>query len=171
MKTNVKNKTAKVKVKIFGQELEQFGITSDDKTITSDVTNYINSGYGDEETREVAEEIMSCLGRKVVGILIEDFNGNGKFFKEILDIAIITAETPELEENAKRLKRCVLPLLGRVYFPETNTKTLSSCDCKTRRMVSLFFNSIDNHTPIRNTVSQPICSTHIHQCCHLRSGQ
>ena len=120
MKTNVKNKTAKVKVKIFGQELEQFGITSDDKTITSDVTNYINSGYGDEETREVAEEIMSCLGRKVVGILIEDFDDKGKFLKNILEIAIITAETPELEENAKRLKRCVLSLLPRVYFPETN---------------------------------------------------
>ena len=29
----MKNKTAKVKVKLFGQELEQFGITSDDKTI------------------------------------------------------------------------------------------------------------------------------------------
>ena len=27
------------------------------------------------------------------------------------------------EENAKRLKRCVLPLLGRVYFPETNRLT------------------------------------------------
>lgn len=123
MKTNVKNKTAKVKVKIFGQELEQFGITSDDKTITSDVTNYINSGYGDEETREVAEEIMSCLGRKVVGILIEDFDDKGKFLKNILEIAIITAETPELEENAKRLKRCVLSLLPRVYFPETNRLT------------------------------------------------
>ena len=120
MKTNVKNKTAKVKVKIFGQELEQFGITSDDKTITSDVTNYINSGYGDEETREVAEEIMSCLGRKVVGILIEDFDDKGKFLKNILEIAIITAETPELEENAKRLKRCVSSLLPRVYYPETN---------------------------------------------------
>ena len=119
-KTNIKNKTAKVKVKIYGQELEQFGITSDDKTITSDVTNYINSGYGDEETREVAEEIMSCLGRKVVGILIEDFDDKGKFLKNILEIAIITAETSELEENAKRLKRCVLPLLGRVYFPKTN---------------------------------------------------
>lgn len=123
MKTNVKNKTTKVKVKIFGQELEQFGITSDDKTITSDVTNYINSGYGDEETREVAEEIMSCLGRKVVGILIEDFDDKGKFLKNILEIAIITAETPELEENAKRLKRCVLSLLPRVYFPETNRLT------------------------------------------------
>ena len=42
MKTaNVKNKPAKVKVKIFGQEIETFGITSDDKTITSDViTDY-----------------------------------------------------------------------------------------------------------------------------------
>lgn len=121
MKTaNVKNKTAKVKVKIFGQELEQFGITSDDKTITSDVTNYINSGYGDEETREVAEEIMSCLGRKVVGILIEDFDDKGKFLRELLEIAIIIAETPELEENAKRLKRCVRSLLPRVYYPETN---------------------------------------------------
>ena len=50
MKTNVKNKTAKVKVKIFGQELEQFGITSDDKTITSDViADYINTQRGDEK--------------------------------------------------------------------------------------------------------------------------
>ena len=122
MKTaNVKNKTAKVKVKIFGQEIEQFGITSDDSTITTEViANYINSGNGDDETREVAEEIMACLGRKVVGILIEDFDDKGKFLRELLEIAIIIAETPELEENAKRLKRCVLPLLGRVYFPETN---------------------------------------------------
>ena len=122
MKTaNVKNKAAKVKVKIFGQEIEQFGITSDDSTITTEViANYINSGNGDDETREVAEEIMACLGRKVVGILIEDFDDKGKFLRELLEIAIITAETQELEENAKRLKRCVLPLLGRVYFPETN---------------------------------------------------
>ena len=57
MKTaNVKNKTAKVKVKIFGQEIEQFGITSDDSTITTEViANYINSGNGDDETREVAD--------------------------------------------------------------------------------------------------------------------
>ena len=123
-KTNIKNKTAKVKVKIFGQEIEQFGITSDDSTITTEViANYINSGNGDDETREVAEEIMACLGRKVVGILIEDFDDKGKFLRELLEIAIITAETPELEENAKRLKRCVLPLLGRVYFPETNRLT------------------------------------------------
>ena len=40
----MKNKTAKVKVKLFGQEIEQFGITSDDKTITSDViADYINT--------------------------------------------------------------------------------------------------------------------------------
>ena len=122
-KTNIKNKTAKVKVKIFGQEIEQFGITSDDSTITTEIANYINSGNGDDETREVAEEIMACLGRKVVGILIEDFDDKGKFLRELLEIAIITAETPELEENAKRLKRCVLPLLGRVYFPETNRLT------------------------------------------------
>ena len=122
MKTaNVKNKAAKVKVKIFGQEIERFGITSDDSTITTEViANYINSGNGDDETREVAEEIMACLGRKVVGILIEDFDDKGKFLRELLEIAIIAAETQELEENAKRLKRCVLPLLGRVYFPETN---------------------------------------------------
>lgn len=120
----MKNKTAKVKVKIFGQEIEQFGITSDDSTITTEViANYINSGNGDDETREVAEEIMACLGRKVVGILIEDFDDKGKFLRELLEIAIITAETPELEENAKRLKRCVLPLLDRVYFPETNRLT------------------------------------------------
>ncbi len=123
-KTNIKNKTAKVKVKIFGQEIEQFGITSDDKTITSDViANYINTGEGDDEIREVATEILNCLGRQAVGILIEAFNDRGKFLKNILEIAIITAETPELEENAKRLKRCVLPLLGRVYFPETNRLT------------------------------------------------
>ena len=124
MKTNVKNKTAKVKVKIFGQELEQFGITSDDKTITSDViADYINTQRGDEEVGIVAKEITDCLGRKEVGILIEDFDDKGKFLRELLEIAIITAETPELEENAKRLKRCVLPLLGRVYFPETNRLT------------------------------------------------
>ena len=122
MKTaNVKNKTAKVKVKIFGQEIEQFGITSDDKTITSDViADYINTQRGNEEVGIVAKEITDCLGRKVVGILIEDFDDKGKFLRELLEIAIITAETQELEENAKRLKRCVLPLLGRVYFPETN---------------------------------------------------
>ena len=122
MKTaNVKNKTAKVKVKIFGQEIEQFGITSDDKTITSDViTDYINTQRGDEEVGIVAKEITDCLGRKVVGILIEDFGDKGEFLRDILEIAIITAETPELEENAKRLKRCVLPLLGRVFFSETN---------------------------------------------------
>ena len=121
MKTNVKNKTAKVKVKIFGQEIEQFGITSDDLKITSEViAGYINTQRGDDETREVAVEIMGCLGRKVVGILIEDFDDRGRFLRELLDITIITAETPELKENAKRLKRCVLPLLGRVYFPETN---------------------------------------------------
>ena len=104
----MKNKTAKVKVKIFGQEIEQFGITSDDSTITTEIANYINSGNGDDETREVAEEIMACLGRKVVGILIEDFDDKGKFLRELLEIAIIAAETQELEENAKRLKRCVL---------------------------------------------------------------
>ena len=124
MKTNVKNKTAKVKVKIFGQEIEQFGITSDDLKITSEViAGYINTQRGDDETRGVAEEIMGCLGRKVVGILIEDFDDRGRFLRELLDITIITAETPELKENAKRLKRCVLPLLGRVYFPETNRLT------------------------------------------------
>ena len=122
MKTaNVKNKTAKVKVKIFGQEIEKFGITSDDKTITSDViADYINTQRGNEEVGIVAKEITDCLGRKVVGILIEDFDDKGKILRELLEIAIITAETPELEENAKRLKRCVLPLLGRVFFPETN---------------------------------------------------
>ena len=122
MKTaNVKNKTAKVKVKLFGQEIEQFGITSDDKTITSDViADYINTQRGDEEVGIVAKEITDCLGRKVVGILIEDFGDKGEFLRDILEIAIITAETPELEENAKRLKRCVLPLLGRVFFSETN---------------------------------------------------
>ena len=120
----MKNKTVQVKVKLFGQEIERFGITSDDSTITTEViANYINSGNGDDETRDVAEEIMACLGRKVVGILIEDFDDKGKFLRELLDIAIIAAETPELEENAKRLKRCVLPLLGRVYFPETNRLT------------------------------------------------
>ena len=124
MKTNVKNKTAKVKVKIFGQELEQFGITSDDKTITSDViADYINTQRGDEEVGIVAKEITDCLGRQAVGILIEDFGDKGEFLRDILEIAIITAETPELEENAKRLKRYVLPLLGRVYFPETNKLT------------------------------------------------
>ena len=123
-KTNIKNKTAKVKVKIFGQELEQFGITSEDKTITSNViANYINTQRGDEEVGIVAKEITDCLGRKLVGILIEDFDDKGKFLRELLEIAIIIAETPELEENAKRLKRCVLPLLGRVYFPETNRLT------------------------------------------------
>ena len=117
----MKNKTAKVKVKIFGQAIEQFGITSDDKTITSDVlADYINTQQGDEEVGIVAKEITDCLGRKVVGILIEDFDDKGEFLRELLEIAIITAETPELEENAKRLKRCVLPLLGRVFFPETN---------------------------------------------------
>ena len=117
----MKNKTAKVKVKIFGQAIEQFGITSDDKTITSDViADYINTQRGNEEVGIVAKEITDCLGRKVVGILIEDFDDKGKFLRELLEIAIITAETPELEENAKRLKRCVLPLLGRVFFPETN---------------------------------------------------
>ena len=122
MKTaNVKNKTAKVKVKIFGQEIEKCGITSDDKTITSDViADNINTQRGNEEVGIVAKEITDCLGRKVVGILIEDFDDKGKFLRELLEIAIITAETPELEENAKRLKRCVLPLLGRVFFPETN---------------------------------------------------
>ena len=117
----MKNKTAKVKVKIFGQEIEKFGIPSDDKTITSDViADYINTQRGDEEVGIVAKEITDCLGRKLVGILIEDFDDKGKFLRELLEIAIITAETPELEENAKRLKRCVLPLLGRVFFPETN---------------------------------------------------
>ena len=125
MKTaNAKSKTAKVKVKIFGQEIEQFGITSDDKTINSDViADYINTQRGNEEVGIVAKEITDCLGRKVVGILIEDFDDKGKFLRELLEIAIIIAETPELEENAKRLKRCVLPLLGRVYFPETNRLT------------------------------------------------
>ena len=122
MKTaNVKNKAAKVKVKIFGQEIEKFGITSDDKTITSDViADYINTQRGNEEVGIVAKEITDCLGRKVVGILIEDFDDKGKFLRELLEIAIITAETPELEENAKRLKRCVSSLLPRVYYPETN---------------------------------------------------
>lgn len=120
-KTNIKNKTAKVKVKIFGQEIEQYGITSDDYKVTSDkIADYINTQRGNEEVGIVAKEITDCLGRKVVGILIEDFGDKGEFLRDILEIAIITAETPELEENAKRLKRCVLPLLGRVYFPETN---------------------------------------------------
>lgn len=124
IEANVKNKRAVVKVKLFGQEIERFGITSDDKTITSHViSNYINTGEGDDEIREVTTEILNCLGRQTVGILIEDFDDKGKFLRELLDIAIITAETPELEENAKRLKRCVLPFLGRVYFPETNRLT------------------------------------------------
>ena len=123
-KTNIKNKTAKVKVKIFGQEIEQFGITSDDYKVTSDkIADYINTQIGDEEVGIVAKEITDCLGRKAVGILIEDFDDRGRFLRELLDIAIIAAETQELEENAKRLKRCVLPLLGRVYFPETNRLT------------------------------------------------
>ena len=85
MKTNVKNKTAKVKVKIFGQELEQFGITSDDKTITSDViADYINTQRGDEEVGIVAKEITDCLGRQAVGILIEDFGDKGEFLRDIL---------------------------------------------------------------------------------------
>ena len=117
----MKNKTAKVKVKIFGQELEQFGITSDDKTITSNViADYINTQRGDEEVGIVAKEITDCLGRQAVGILIEDFGDKGEFLRDILEIAIITAETPELEENAKRLKRCVSSLLPRVYIPECN---------------------------------------------------
>ena len=117
----MKNKTAKVKVKIFGQELEQFGITSDDKTITSNViANYINTQRGDEEVGIVAKEITDCLGRQAVGILIEDFGDKGEFLRDILEIAIITAETPELEENAKRLKRCVSSLLPRVYVPKCN---------------------------------------------------
>ena len=50
MKINAKNKTAKVKVKLFGQEIEQFGFTSDDKTITSDViADYINTQRENEE--------------------------------------------------------------------------------------------------------------------------
>ena len=117
----MKNKTAKVKVKLFGQELEQFGITSDDKTITSDViADYINTQRGDEEVGIVAKEITDCLGRQAVGILIEDFGDKGDFLRDILEIAIITAETPELEENAKRLKRCVSSLLPRVYVPKCN---------------------------------------------------
>ena len=81
MKINakVKNKRAVVKVMLFGQEIDQFGITSDDDRITSDViSDYINTRIGDDETREVADEIMRCLGRKVAGILIEDFDDNGK---------------------------------------------------------------------------------------------
>lgn len=39
-----------MKVKLFGQEIEQFGITSDDKTITSDViSDYINTQRENEE--------------------------------------------------------------------------------------------------------------------------
>ena len=122
MKTaNVKNKTAKVKVKIFGQEIEQFGITSDDYKVTSDkIADCINTHRGDEEVGIVAKEITDCLGRQAVGILIEDFGDKGEFLRDILEIAIITAETPELEENAKRLKRCVSSLLPRVYIPECN---------------------------------------------------
>ena len=70
-KTNIKNKTAKVKVKIFGQEIEQFGITSDDYKVTSDkIADYINTQRGDEEVGIVAKEITDFLGIQAVGTLI-----------------------------------------------------------------------------------------------------
>ena len=71
-----------------------------------------------------SKEYYSIFQTKYLMIFnIHDFDDKGKFLKELLEIAIITAETPELEENAKRLKRYVLPLLGRVYFTETNRLT------------------------------------------------
>ena len=116
-----KNEKAIVKVQIFGQDVEEFKIKSDDDLITTDViTGYINTQIGDDETRSVSEEILRCLAVKTVESLIHNFNDKGDFLRDILDIAVVVSETEKLKENAKRLKRCVYPLLGRIYFDETN---------------------------------------------------
>lgn len=55
IKAKVKNERAIVKVKIFGQDVEEYRMHSDNPTVTTDViTDYINSGQGDNETIAVA---------------------------------------------------------------------------------------------------------------------
>lgn len=124
IKEKVKNERAIVRVKIFGHTVEEYSLHSDNPTITTDViTDYINSGEGDNETREVAEELMRFMGNKVVKTLIRDFDDRGDFIRELLEMSIDIAPTESLRENAIRLRRIVLPLLGRVYVDKVNQLT------------------------------------------------
>lgn len=126
-----KNERAVVTVCIFGQELDQFDMRSnDDSNVTTDVlVDYINTGEGDSETIEVGDTIMRYMGAKVVGILIRGFDDNGDFLRDVLDAAIDIAPTTRLRENAMRLKRCTLPFLGRVYHDATN-----KLDCREKKV-------------------------------------
>lgn len=124
IKAKVKNNEAIVKVKIFGQDVEEYRMHSDNPTVTTDViTDYINSGQGDNETIAVAEELMRFMGNKVVKTLIRDFDDRGDFIRELLEMSIDIAPSESLRENAIRLRRIVLPLLGRVYVDKVNQLT------------------------------------------------
>ena len=126
IKANVKvnGPQAIVKVKVFGEEIAEFNMRANDTTITSDViVNYINTEDGDLETKEAADQIMLFMGLKVANMLIHDFEDKGNFLRELLEMAIDLAPTEQLRENSFRLRRIVLPLLGRVYFDATNKLT------------------------------------------------
>lgn len=124
IKAKVKNEQAIVKVKIFGHTIEEYSMHSDNPTLTTNViTDYINCGEGDNETREVAEELMRFMGNNTVKFLIRNLGDKGDFIRELLEVSIDIAPTEQLRENAIRLKRIVLPLLGRVYVDKVNQLT------------------------------------------------
>lgn len=124
IKAKVKNKQAIVKVKIFGNTIEEYSMHTHNPTITADVIiDYINSGQGDNKIREVAEELMRFMGNNAVKFLIRDFGDRGNFIRELLEMSIDIAPTESLRENAIRLRRIVLPLLGRVYVDKVNQLT------------------------------------------------
>lgn len=66
---------------------------------------------------------MRFMGNKVVKTLIRDFHDRGNFIRELLEMSIDIAPTESLRENAIRLRRIVLPLLGRVYVDKVNQLT------------------------------------------------
>lgn len=124
IKAKVKNEQAIVKVKIFGHTIEEYSMHSDNPTLTTDViTDYINSGQGDNETITVAEELMRFMGNNTVKFLIRNLGDKGDFIRELLEMSIDIAPTEQLRENAIRLRRIVLSLLGRVYIDKVNQLT------------------------------------------------
>lgn len=109
IKAKVKNEQAIVKVKIFGHTIEEYSMHSDNPTLTTNViTDYINCGEGDNETREVAEELMRFMGNNTVKFLIRNLGDKGDFIRELLEMSIDIAPTEQLRENAIRLRRIVL---------------------------------------------------------------
>lgn len=124
IKAKVKNEQAIVKVKIFGHTIEEYSMHSDNPTLTTNViTDYINCGESDNETREVAEELMRFMGNNTVKFLIRNLGDKGDFIRELLEMSIDIAPTEQLRENAIRLRRIVLSLLGRVYIDKVNQLT------------------------------------------------